>query len=115
VGFYGGRADVDLAGDSDWVSCRSGASACRPGPELVRVAYCPDALDPVACELEREYRHGDAALLSHQTGLAVDSPVQERQAGCLADDIDGIVRDVLGPFDGEERGAGDAAARRRSP
>jgi len=25
------------------------------------------------------------------------------------------VRDVLGPFDGEERGAGDAAARRRSP
>jgi hypothetical protein len=54
-------------------------------------------------------------LLSHQTGLAVDSPVQERQAGCLADDIDGIVRDVLGPFDGEERGAGDAAARRRSP
>jgi hypothetical protein len=29
-------------------------------------------LDPVACEVERVHRHGDAALLGHQTGLTLD-------------------------------------------
>ena len=64
-------------------------SACRPGPELVGVAYGPDVLDPVACDVEREHRHGDAVLLGHQAGLAVDRAFQERQvAGCPAGDID---------------------------
>src|SRR5207253_9048364 len=36
------------------------ASARRPGPELLGVPYCPDVLDPVACDAEREHRHGDA-------------------------------------------------------
>jgi hypothetical protein len=44
------------------------ASARRPGPELAGVAYCPDVLDPVACDVEREHRYGDAVLLSHQAG-----------------------------------------------
>src|SRR2546430_8242586 len=46
-------------------------SARRPGTELLGVAYCPDVLDPVAHDVEREHRHGDAVLLSHQAGLAV--------------------------------------------
>src|SRR6266536_2358291 len=77
----GGRAR--LGGQVGWVAavlrdpmgCRRG-SARRPGPEFLGVAYCPAALDPVACDVEREHRHGDAVLLSHQTGLAVDRAYQ---------------------------------------
>jgi hypothetical protein len=32
--------------------------------------YYPDVPDPVACDVEREHRHGDAVLLSHQPWLA---------------------------------------------
>ena len=87
------------------------ASACRPGPELVGVAYCPDVRDPVACDVEREHRHGDAVLLGHQAGLAVDRVLQDRHvAGCPVGDIDDIARDLLAAFDRVQRGAGQAAA-----
>src|SRR6266536_2405146 len=52
-------------------------SAGGPGPELAGVEYCPDAGDLAACDLERVHRHGDAVLLSHQTGLAVYGALQE--------------------------------------
>src|SRR5262252_3787933 len=52
-------------------------SAGGPRPELARVEYCPNAGDLVACDLERVHRHGDAVLLSHQPGLAVDGALQE--------------------------------------
>jgi hypothetical protein len=45
-------------------------------------------LDLVACDIERHHRHGDAILLSHQTGLTVGRALQDRQVGCLAGDID---------------------------
>jgi hypothetical protein len=40
------------------------ALACRPWPEFVGVAYCPDVLDPVACDVECDHRHGDPVLPS---------------------------------------------------
>jgi hypothetical protein len=55
-----------------------GSSA--PGPELLGVTYRPDVLDSIAYEVEREHCHGDAVLLSHQTGLTVDRALQERNA-----------------------------------
>jgi len=43
-------------------------------------------LDPVACDVERVHRHGDAVALGDQAGLAVDRALQDRQAGArLAD------------------------------
>jgi len=66
-------------------------SARRPGPEFVGVAYCPDAGDPVACDLEREHRHGDAVLPGYQAGLAVDRALQDRHvAGCPGGEVDDI-------------------------
>src|SRR4051812_40703924 len=53
-------------------------SARRPGTELLRVAYDPDVPDPVARDVEREDRQGDAVLLGHDAGLAVDRTFQER-------------------------------------
>jgi hypothetical protein len=53
-------------------------------------AYRPDVLDPVACDVERHHHHGDAVLLSHQTGLTVDPALQDRQVGYPAGDIDGV-------------------------
>jgi hypothetical protein len=87
------------------------ASAHRPCPELVGVAYCPDVLDPVARDGEREHRHGDAISLSDQAGLAVDRALQESHvAGCPAGEIDEVARDLLATFDRAELGAGQAAA-----
>ena len=57
---------------------RGRRSARRPGAELVGVPYGPDVLDPVTVDVEREHRHGDAVLLSHQAGLAVDRALQDR-------------------------------------
>ena len=86
-------------------------SACRPGPEFLGVAYDPDVLDPVACDVEREHRHGDAVLLSHQAGLAVDGAFQERHvAGRPVGDFDPGARDLLAAFDGAQEGSGEAAA-----
>src|SRR5262245_16076609 len=86
------------------------ASARRPGPELVGVPYCPDVRDPVACDLERGHRHGNAVLLSDQAGLAVDRALQDRKAGCPVGEIDRVARDLLGAFDRVEHGADQAAA-----
>jgi len=53
---------------------------------LSGVEYDPDVLDPVACDVERVHRHGDAVALGDQAGLAVDRALQDRQAGArLAD------------------------------
>ena len=52
-------------------------------------------LDPVTCDVEREHRHGDAILLSHQTGPNVDSTLQNRQVRCPVGDIKDGVRDLL--------------------
>src|SRR5258708_25103027 len=66
------------AGEAGWRWPAAGpmgwgrASACRPGPELVGVSYCPDVRDPVGCGVEREHRHGDAVLLGPPARLAVD-------------------------------------------
>src|SRR5260370_29577413 len=87
------------------------ASARRPGTELLGVAYYPDVLDPIAGDVEREHRHGDAVLLSHQAGLAVDRALQERHvAGRPAGDFDPGARDLLAAFDGAQEGNGEAAA-----
>src|SRR5262249_39175408 len=87
------------------------ASARRPGTQFLGVAYCPDLLDPVAPDVEREHRHGDAVLLSHQPGLTVDRALQDRQAGCPAGDVEAGAGDLLGAFDRAERdGAGQATA-----
>jgi len=67
-------------------------------------------LDPVACDVECVNRHGDAILLSHQTGLAVDSTLQESQVRYPTGDIDAHARDLLATFDREELGADQAAA-----
>jgi hypothetical protein len=67
--------------------------------------------DPVACDVEREHRHGDAVLLSHQTGLAVDRTLQERHvAGRPGGDFDPGARDLLAAFDGTQERGGEAAA-----
>jgi len=63
-------------------------------------------LDPVACDVEREYRHDDAVLLGDQAGLAIDRALQESQARCPADDIEGGAGDLLAAFD---RALGDRA------
>jgi len=86
-------------------------SARGPGAEFVGVAYYPDVLDPVACDLEREHRHGDAVLLGHQAGLAVDGAFQERHvAGFTVGDFDPGARDLLAAFDGVQEGGDEAAA-----
>jgi hypothetical protein len=48
------------------------------GRSFLGVAYYPDVLDPVAGDIEREHRHGDAVLLRDQAGLAVDRTLAER-------------------------------------
>src|SRR5260370_793197 len=86
-------------------------SVRRPRPEFLGVAYGPDVLDPGACDLEGEHRHGDAVLLSDQAGLAVDGPFEERSvAGCPAGDFDPGARDLLAAFDGAQECSGEAAA-----
>jgi len=67
-------------------------------------------LDPVACDVEREHRHGDAILLSDQTGLSVDRTLQNRKVRCPAGDIEDGARDLLTALDWAELGADDAAA-----
>src|SRR5260370_25833612 len=86
-------------------------SVRRPRPEFLGVAYGPDVLDPVACDLDGAHRHGDAVLLSDQAGLAVDGPFEERPvAGCPAGDFDPGARDLLAAFDGAQECSGEAAA-----
>ena len=38
-------------------------------------------LDPTACDVKREYGHGDAVLLGDQTGLAVGNIAFEKHFG----------------------------------
>src|SRR6516165_6379880 len=83
-----------------------------PWPELLRVAYGPDMADLVACDIEREHRHGDAVLLAHQAGLAVDRALHDRQAECPVGEADQIARDLLVAFDRVESGGDEAAAVR---
>ena len=82
-------------GPSVW----GGASGRGPGPELAGVEYRPDAGDLLACDLERVDRHGDAVLLGHQAGLAVDCALQQRHAGYQAGDSEAGARDLLGALD----------------
>jgi len=68
-------------------------------------------LDPVASDVEREHRHGDAVLLSDQAGLAVDGAFQEHNvAERPVGDLDPGPRDLLAAFDGPHEGNGEAAA-----
>jgi hypothetical protein len=67
-------------------------------------------LDPVACDVECVNRHGDAVLLSHQTGLAVDRTLQEHQIGNPTGDIDAHARNLVAAFDWAELGADQAPA-----
>ena len=66
--------DLSMSGPGGWRR----ASARCPSTEFLWVAYYPDVPAPVACDVEREHRHGDAALLSYQPGLTVDRAFQER-------------------------------------
>jgi hypothetical protein len=84
-------------------------SACHPGPEFLGVADCPDVLDPVVGDVEREHGYGDAVLLTNQAGLAIDRALQEGQARCPAGDIEGGASDLLGAFDRAGQGDGEAA------
>lgn len=86
------------------------ALAHRPGAELLGVAYCPNALDPIAHDVECADRHCDAVDLGHETGLTVDRALQDRQVGCPAGDIHIGARDLLAAFDRAEVGLGEAAA-----
>ena len=56
-GRYLGRVGQHSEPKCPGVGQRRRGSARRPGPELVGVAYCPDVLYPVACDVEREHRH----------------------------------------------------------
>jgi hypothetical protein len=68
-------------------------------------------LDLLACDVEREHRHGDAVLLSDQAGLAVDCAFQERPvAGRPVGDFDPGARDLLAAFDRTQESGGEAAA-----
>src|SRR6201994_4455693 len=88
------------------------ASARRPGPELIGVAYRPDVRDLVTRDLEREHGHGDAVFLGHQAGLAVDRALQDRQAaGYPAGDVGQGAGHLLAALDGGERGGGPGAPR----
>jgi hypothetical protein len=88
-----------------------GLSARRPAAELLRVAYYPDVLDPVACEAEREHRDGGAVLLGCQARLAVDRAFQEGHvAGRTVGDFDPGAGDLLAAFDGVQERNGKAAA-----
>jgi hypothetical protein len=78
--------------------------------EFLGVPDRPDALDPVAGDVERAHRHGDAVSLSDQAGLAVDRALQDRQVGCRAGDIDAGARDLFAALDRAEHGGGEAAA-----
>ncbi len=90
---------------------RTWRSACRPGAELVGVADGPDVLDPVAVDVEREHRHGDAVLLGYQAGLAVDRALQDRHvSGAPFGQVDNVARDLLAALDRVQRGGGEAAA-----
>jgi hypothetical protein len=90
---------------------RACPSARSPRTELVGVAYDPDALDPVAGDIEREYRHDCAVLLSHQAGLAVDRALEKRRvAGRAVGEFDPSARDLFVAFDGVQEGQGEAAA-----
>src|SRR5258707_15213289 len=87
------------------------ASARRPATEFLGITYGPDVLDPVASDVEREPRHGDAVLLSDQTGLTVDRTLQERHVAWRpVGDFDPGARDLLAAFDGAQEGSGEAAA-----
>ncbi len=74
------------------------------------VPYYPDALDPVARDVARQHRHGDAIKLGHQTGLTVDRTLQDRQVGCPAGELDEGARDLFAAFYWAELGADEAAA-----
>jgi hypothetical protein len=93
-----------LPGKAGWETW----SAC-PGPEFLGIAHGPDALDPVASDVERDHGHGDAVLLGDQAGLAVDRALQEHQAGCDTGDFGAGARDLLAAFDRAGQGAGEAA------
>jgi hypothetical protein len=67
-------------------------------------------LDLAVCDIERQYRHGDAVQLGDQAGLAVDGAFQERQAGCHPGNFDAGERDLLAAFDRAEPGGDEAAA-----
>ena len=84
-------------------------SACRPGPELLRVPYCPDVLDPVACDLEREHRH-DAVELGRQAGLTVDRTLEDCGVDCPADDPGVEARDLPGTLDRAQGGGNESSA-----
>jgi hypothetical protein len=67
--------------------------------------------DPVACDVKREHRHGNAVLLSHQPRLAVDGAFQERHgAWHPVGDLDPGAGDLLAAFDGVQEGQGEATA-----
>src|SRR5215475_10332225 len=103
--------DAELGESRHCLATVQRGSAHPPGLELLGVAYCPDVLDPVACDLEREHGHGDAVLLGDQPGLAVDRTLQDRHvAGCSVGDFDPGAGDLLAAFDRAQEGKGEAAA-----
>src|SRR5215813_329970 len=105
------RSCADAGRSAGLMEGETRASAHRPGTEFLGVAYYPDVLDPVARDVEREHRHDDAVLLSHQTGLTVDRTLQERHvAGPPAGELDPGACDLLAAFDGAQEGECEAAA-----
>src|SRR6476620_12714871 len=104
--------DVEaLAGKgASGVAEQGGASARCPRAELLGVAYCPNAFDPVVRDLECVHRHGHSVQLAHQPGLTVHGALQERQVGGLAGDTDVGASDLLAAFDRTEVRRDEAAA-----
>lgn len=67
-------------------------------------------MDPVARDVERHHRYGDAAPSSHQPRLAVDRTFHQREAGRRNGPVSEEACDVLGTFDRVERGCDESAA-----
>jgi len=79
--------------------------------ELLGVADGPDAIDPVAGDVEREHGQGAAVLLSHQSRPAVDRALHqhhgaERPVGNFCPGAG----DLLAAFDGAQEGDGEPTA-----
>jgi hypothetical protein len=82
------------------------ASACDPGPELVRVAYDPDVADVIVCDFKGEDADGGAVPLGDQAGLAVDGSLEDGQVRRVDGQVGQVAGDLLAAFDGVQGGGG---------
>src|SRR5690606_23757103 len=77
---------------------------------LVGIEDRPDALDPVAYDVERQHRYGHAAQLSDESGLPANRALNELELGHLDSSIEVEARDTLRARDGLRFGSDEPAA-----